>query len=249
MKNSGFPSERRRFERYPLTSGLAKGALMHLEVGDGRQLPVLNVSYGGILCSGGAKDLDYLRSAPAAETSEPMTGNLRLALTRTLAAAANLSRVHSGEGTVSFSFVHDRPDVLLFLRPWLECFRQASTLMAMEADVVKPELRAAGWMVWRGDGPITVSIKSEAPGKVSPDDWHIVFPRDDSYLEVGAIEGRVFTRESLDADGRPAGRVQSSGEVDKSAIDLAIAYLAGFAGDQNFTTNDQIALIDLLRSV
>lgn len=121
----------------------------------------------------------------------------------------------------------------------------------LDTAIVKPELRDSGWSVWRGDGPVTMSLKfspDRSPdGSCDAGDWRLVFRVDDSYGEVGMSEGKLFTRRSVDADGSPAARMDPGGFLDKKLLDLAMVYLAGCPADQNFTDELRIEMIDRLR--
>lgn len=73
-----------------MPSGLAKGALVRLELGSGFFVPVLNLSYGGLLCSGHAGNLQQmLGGGEAAGQGQPLTGALHFGLANLSTSAAS----------------------------------------------------------------------------------------------------------------------------------------------------------------
>ena len=239
MNSPGHPkSERRRHERLPLISGLAAGPLVSLKTEGGVVLPVLNWSYGGLqmaVSRAGQSALGRL------DGQEAVQGTLRLVLASELSQAVEFKVIVTTENTLSCAFVHDAPDALLFMRPWMECLRRGSGMTELASGAIKPELAAAGWKIWRGEGPLTLSARhseprhsepprhSERSEESSPPDWQLVFPLGEGYAEVGATDGKLFSRQSIDNDGMASTRMQASNAKDVGLLNLALMYLAGCA--------------------
>lgn len=234
-------NERRRHERYQLLTGLAKGPVVTVEVaGVSLKFPVLNWSYGGVQMA--------LPAATAPLRAAEQEGVLHLRLAGELTQAVRFNVVSATSNTMSCSFIHDTPDALLFMRPWIECLRRGAALTELSKTAVKPELSRAGWRVWRGDGPLTLSVQLlTAGGTESPDNWRIVFQAGQEYAEVGATDGKVFTRKSLDNDGFNSPRMQASGEKDVTLLNHAVMLLNG-EGPDGVPTLIRASLVDQLRA-
>ncbi|MEY4631101.1 MAG: hypothetical protein RIQ81_1221 [Pseudomonadota bacterium] len=215
-------AERRRHQRYHLPSGLRAGPLMTVRASDGKRMPVVNWSYGGMLLvrpgnSGGAGFLD-----PAC-ASVDITMDLQLS--RNYVQVATIQTVASSAETLSCAFIHNAPDALLFMRPWMECLRMGESLVELKPATMKPEMVAQGWRIWRGDGPVTLSAKSGgAP------EWRLVFPDQGSYVEVGMSDGRVWQRKMVDPEERISPRMADAGTIDHRLVDSAALILAGACG-------------------
>lgn len=234
MNSPGSPiSERRRHERLQLLSGLAAGPLVSVEIEGGAVLPVLNWSYGGLqmaVSRAGQLKLGRL------DGQDAVRGKLRLAMASELSQSVEFRVVVTTENTLSGAFVHDAPDALLFMRPWMECLRRGSGVLELASGAIKPELAAAGWKIWRGEGPLTLSVRhseqprhSERSEESSPPDWLLVFPLGEAYAEVGSTDGKLFCRQSIDNDGMASTRMQASNAKDVGLLNLALMYLAGCA--------------------
>ncbi len=239
MNSTAHPqNERRRHERYHLLSGLAQGPVATISgPGWASHAPLLNLSYGGMqmAASSGAAVM-----APGTEIG----GVLHLNLSSRLAQNVRFHVVATTANTVSCAFIHDNPDALLFMRPWMECLRRGSALTELAKGAVKPELSAAGWHVWRGDGPLTLSARNlDAPIP----EWRIVFQLGEEYAEVGSANGKAFTRRSLDNDGFNSPRMQASGDRDVSLLNTAVMLLAGDASG-SVPAILRVKLVDQLRS-
>jgi len=231
-------NERRRHERYQLLSGLAHGPVAVMSVpGWAVNTPLLNWSYGGtqMAASSGVTNL-----SPGTE----IAGTLHLSLASRLAQDLRFHVVATTENTISCSFIHDNPDALLFMRPWMECLRRGAALTELAKGAVKPELWTAGWRVWRGDGPLTLSVRNM--DSTEPD-WRIVFQVGEEYAEVGSMIGKTFTRRSLDNDGFNSPRMQSSDEREASLLNTAVMLLAG-ASSGAVPAILRVKLVDQLRA-
>ena len=228
-------SERRRHERFHLLSGLASGPLVSLKTEGGAHLPVLNWSYGGLqvaVSRASQTNISHL------DGQKSVHGTLQLAVASELSQAIEMNVVLITENTMSCAFVHDTPDALLFMRPWMECLRRGSAVTELTAGAIKPELAAAGWKIWRGEGPLTLSVRhsdqprhserSEESSPIPPD-WLLVFPVGEAYAEVGSTDGKLFSRKSIDNDGMTSSRMQATNANDLALLNLALMYLAGCA--------------------
>ena len=246
MNRPGHPkSERRRHERLTLISGLAAGPLLSLKTEGGVLLPVLNWSYGGLkiaVTGAGQSALGRL------DGPEAIHGTLKMSVASELLQSVELKVIAATENTVSFAFVHDSPDALLFMRPWMECLRRGSGMTELASSAIKPELAAAGWKIWRGEGPLTLSARHSEPrhserseeSSLQPrhserseesflPDWQLVFPLGEGYAEVGSTDGKLYSRKSVDNDGMASTRMQASNAKDVGLLNLALMYLAGCA--------------------
>ncbi len=220
-------SERRQHQRFHLLPGLAAGPLVSLKTEGGVVLPVLNWSYGGL-------QMAVSRAGQVAvarlDDNETVRATLHLAVASEMSQKVNFKVVGTSENTLSCAFVHDTPDVLLFMRPWMECLRRGSSVTELTSDAIKPELAAAGWKIWRGEGPLTLSARDSARNdESSPPDWLLVFPLGEGYAEVGSTDGKLFSRQSIDNDGMASTRMQASNAKDVGLLNLALMYLAGCA--------------------
>ena len=218
-------TDRRRHERFPLLFGLASGPVATLRSKGGAVFPVINWSYGGLqIAVVGNGDSEFAASG-GKETGHPViTGILHLALASKLTQAVQFNVIATSANTISCAFVHDTPDALLFLRPWMECLRRGTAMTELAPDVIKPELASAGWQVWRGDGPLTLSIQAV---KAAFLDWCLVFQVGEGYGEVGATGGKIFSRKSVDNDGRASSRMQASGANDPVLLNMAVMHCIG----------------------
>jgi hypothetical protein len=246
MNSPGHPkSERRRHERHPLISQLAAGPLLSLKTEGGVLLPVLNWSYGGLkiaVTGVGHSALGRL------DGPEAMHGTLKMAVASELSQSVEFKVISATENTVSCAFVHDSPDALLFMRPWMECLRRGSGMTELASNAIKPELAAAGWKIWRGEGPLTLSARhseprhserseesslqprhSERSEESSLPDWQLVFPLGEGYAEVGSTDGKLYSRKSVDNDGMASTRMQAPNAKDVGLLNLTLMYLAGCA--------------------
>ena len=105
----------------------------------------------------------------------------------------------------------------------------------LASNAIKPELAAAGWKIWRGEGPLTLSARHSEPRhferseESSLPDWQLVFPLGEGYAEVGSTDGKLYSRKSVDNDGMASTRMQASNAKDVGLLNLALMYLAGCA--------------------
>jgi len=246
MNRPGHPkSERRRHERLNLISELAAGPLLSLMTEGGVLLPVLNWSYGGLkiaVTGVGQSALGRL------DGPEAIHGTLKMSVASELLQSVEFKVISATENTVSCAFVHDSPEALLFMRPWMECLRRGSGMTELASSAIKPELAAAGWKIWRGEGPLTLSARHSEPrhserseeSSLQPrhsehseesflPDWQLVFPLGEGYAEVGSTDGKLYSRKSVDNDGMASTRMQASNAKDVGLLNLALMYLAGCA--------------------
>ena len=193
MNSPGNPiSERRRHERLQLLSGLAAGPLVSVEIEGGAVLPVLNWSYGGLqMAVSRAGQLKIGRL----DGQDAVRGKLRLAVASELSQSVEFRVVVTTENTLSCAFVHDAPDALLFMRPWMECLRRGSGVLELASGAIKPELAAAGWKIWRGEGPLTLSVRhSEQPRHSERSEESSLQPRHSERSEESSLQPRHYER-------------------------------------------------------
>jgi hypothetical protein len=225
-------SERRRHQRYHLPAGLRQGPLLTAVDQEGNKMAVMNWSYGGLRVAGGVQAFHSPGTGPFAVS-------LGLHLAQEYIQPALVQVVGRATETVSLSFVHSGPEALLFMRPWMEHLRMGSSMTELGSAVMKKELLAEGWRVWRGDGPVTLSIKGP--------NWRMVIPDQGAYVEIGVGDGKLWQRHMVDPDERISPRMAGSDEIDTRFKDAAILTLVG-SMDGGFPADLGLGMIDRLKA-
>jgi hypothetical protein len=207
---------------------LPEGGLATLRLADGTVGPLVDLSYGGVAAV-------YPRAITVDPARMPasLTATLVL-LDRSIPCQLLPSRMVPQSGgervLVGFRLRHDTPDVLLFLREFIEPMRCGMTLAALAPDFRREKYRGSEWSCLRGDGPFDAIIKSDpATGKVQ--EALLTFKISDHYCELSFAGGVLRTGHSVtggEANLMAMGsQMNQSAAADKAVLRHAIAALLG----------------------
>ena len=78
--------------------------------------------------------------------------------------AAKFSKIYDNGTTTGFSFRHDTPDLLLFLRSKIEYLRMGSSARLLSRSIMKEPYNQDGWYCYRGEGPCDIHFKDASEG-------------------------------------------------------------------------------------
>ena len=135
--------------------------------------------------------------------------------------STKLSLVSEEDEIQRFSFLHDDPHTLIFLRNFLEQYRIGKTVAPIDSSLVKDEFTRGDWVLLRGDEGIDIKIHMN---QKSIETAQLTFAMDRRIVEFNLINSKIETRsQQLDQN-----RVRRMLIVkDKGIEDNAVFLLAG----------------------
>jgi len=157
------------------------------------QVKLIDISYGGaaILTSTQIND------------DAPISFKLR-AVDRFVELTAK--PVHRRGQQLGLSFIHDKPDGLIFLRDIIENMKSTASTTKIPHEMTKLELQHLGAQVWRDDGPVDILFFPQGSGAKSgtPASLTVCFRDGKDYYQVNISKGKIITSKSdQDIDAPP----------------------------------------------
>jgi hypothetical protein len=202
--SSASGADKRAYDRYRPRDRDA----LAVDFGDGTRAEIRDVSYGGFAA----------RMAAPSQNARAEDGcKIRLDAWGEVA-WGRASLVYVADGVSAFVLHHETPDVLLFLRNFIERLRQGRTLSVIAKDNLNPPYNEATWTCLRGEGATEVRLHTDDRGRLVEAVLTATDRGDE--MEVTFRHGRVAY------SGSAAGRTIGS-FPERAAIRTAAAILAG----------------------
>jgi hypothetical protein len=207
--------ELRQHPRFPLQNF----NLFSLNLGQPPQIPIEDISYGGLALPWSPELESYLTTAPI----EAALQNLHHEQ------PCRLTLAHRSPQGIGLAFIHEDPSVLTFLRPGLEGLRQGYSVSWINPDIRQEAYRSADWYLYRGDGPIDLRFRQ------SQDGHHIVEMflsfRDQGLYRNLRLEANRFISYQTVAERGVAPRMEPTTDQDhQQTVRQALHLLVGIHG-------------------
>lgn len=196
----------------------------------GTRYPFLDLSYGGFALT--KEDAEKLSSAEA-----------ELHVFDEIC-PAKFHPVHSTEATTGYSFKHETPDLLLFLRKKIEFLRMGFSSTRMAKELLKEPYSSPEWNSYRGDGPCDIQIKNVTHGV----EGLIIFLLNGPYVQIKFKDNHITTgRSEITKSGQTHSKITESSDADPDLLKGAYLVLLGaYQKNHDAVLLDYIKLVDQL---
>ena len=204
---------------------------------------VKDLSYGGLAAQFKVpgKDTTFPSVLEATFRALDRTINVKLGTVRTV------NQGTTGIAFAGFTFFHESPEGLIFLRECLEPLRFGQTMVLLADDMRHERYRGAAWSCWRGDGPTDLLLKSRAAGGM--DEALLTFRDQNVYREVSFLNGSLKTGRSLakttdsSAQSASVAQMASTADLDLPSLRQAAFILIGMPQAQRAVTAPLLAAV------
>jgi hypothetical protein len=197
-------------------------SVMYAQIGAGSggvHAEIIDISYGG-----------FALSVDPARSSEVMNATQATIFVGNTECHVSVKYLHRRGNVCGYSFSHEAPDALIYLREPIEMMKRGSSLMKVPHAGEKSESSAFNSTYWRGEGPTDLKlVRTSGSGELS--EMHLSSREGRNYYCITFKDGAITQSETKQEESakphKQNDNMQASRGMDQATMKKVLLILNG----------------------